>query len=118
VRVVSSDRSGEYYGKYDESGQHPGSFAKLLDKRGICAQYTTPGTPQQNDVLERRNRTLMDMVRIMLRNSTLPVSLWMYALKIAMYLLNRIPSKEVPKTHFELWTNRTPSIRQLHVWGC
>ena len=58
-----------------------------------------PGTPQQNDVSERRNRTLMDMVRIMLSNSTLLVSLWMYALKIAMYLLNRIPSKEFPKKH-------------------
>ena len=35
-----------------------------------------------------------------------------------MYLLNRVPSKAVPKTSFELWTNRTPSIRHLHVWGC
>ena len=42
----------------------------------------------------------------------------MYALKTAMYLLNRVPSKAVPKTPFELWTNRTPSIRHLHVWGC
>ena len=56
----------------------------------------------------------MDMVRSMLNNSTLPVSLWMYALKIAMYLLNRVPSKAVPKTPFKLWTNRTPSIRHLN----
>jgi len=35
-----------------------------------------------------------------------------------MYLLNRVPSKAVPKTPFELWTNRTPSIRHLNVWGC
>ena len=74
-----------------------------------------PGTPQQNGVLERRNRTLMDMVKSMLINSTLFVSLWMYALKTAMYLLNRVPSKAVPKTPFELWTNRIPSIRHLHV---
>jgi len=33
-------------------------------------------------------------------------------------LLNRVPSKAVPKTSFELWTNRTPSIRHLHVWDC
>jgi len=61
---------------------------------------------QQNGVLERRNRILMDMVRSMLSNSNLPVSLWMYALKNTMYLLNRVPSKAVPKT---------PSIRHLHV---
>ena len=118
MKIIRSDRGGEYYGRYDETGQHPGPFAKLLQKRGICAQYTMPGTPQQNGVSERRNRTLMDMVRSMLINSTLPVSLWMYALKNAMYLLNRVPSKAVPKTPFELWTNRTPSIRHLHVWGC
>ena len=35
-----------------------------------------------------------------------------------MYLLNRVPSKAVPKTHFELWTVRKPSLRHLHVWGC
>jgi len=50
VKIVRSDRGGEYYGKYDESGQHPGSFAKLLEKRGICAQYTMLGTPEQNGV--------------------------------------------------------------------
>ena len=59
-------------------------------------------TPQQNGVIERRNRTLMDMVRSMLSNSTLPLSLWMYTLKTAVYLLNRVPSKAVPKTPFEL----------------
>ena len=72
-----------------------------------------PGTPQQISVLERCNRTLMDMVRSMLRNSTLHVSLWMYALKTTVYLLNRVPGKAVPKTPFELWTNITPSIRHL-----
>jgi len=38
VKIVRSDRGGEYYGKYDESGQHPGPFAKFLERRGICAQ--------------------------------------------------------------------------------
>jgi len=58
------------------------------------------------------------MVRSMLSNSCLPVSLWMYGLKIAMYLLNMVPSKVVQKTPFELWMSRKPSLRHLHVWGC
>ena len=70
VKIVRSDRGDEYYGKYDESGQHPGPFAKFFERRGICAQYTMPGTPQQNGVSERRNRTLMDMVMSMLSKST------------------------------------------------
>ena len=69
VKVVRSDRGGEYYGRYDESDQHPGLFAKFLEQRGICVQYTMSGTPQQNCVSKRRNRTLMDMVRSMLSNS-------------------------------------------------
>ena len=73
------------------------------------------GTPQQNGVSETSNRTLMDIVRSMLSNSSLPVSLWMYALKIVMYLLNKVPSKTVQKTPFELCAGRKPSLRHLHV---
>jgi hypothetical protein len=118
VKVVRLDRGGEYYGTYDGLSQCLGPFAKLLEKYGICAQYTMPGTPQQNGVAERRNRTLMDMVRSMLSNSSLPISLWMEALRTDVYLLNRVPSKVVPKTPFELWTGRKPSLRHLHVLGC
>lgn len=118
VKIVRSDRGGEFYGRYDETGQKPGPFAKFLEKRGICAQYAMPGTPQQNGVAERRNRTLLDMVRSMMSFSTVPDSLWGEALKTAMYILNRVPSKAVSTTPFELWTGRKPSLRHLHVWGC
>uniref|UniRef100_A0A6N2L229 Retrovirus-related Pol polyprotein from transposon TNT 1-94 n=1 Tax=Salix viminalis TaxID=40686 RepID=A0A6N2L229_SALVM len=118
VKVVRSDRGGEFYGRFTESGQCPGPFAKLLESKGICAQYTMPGTPQQNGVAERRNRTLMEMVRSMLSNCKLPMSLWIYALKTATYILNRVPSKAVPMTPFELFKGRKPSLRHLHVWGC
>ena len=47
-----------------------------LEKLGIRAQYTMPGTPQQNGVAERRNRTLMEMVRSMMSYSSVPISLW------------------------------------------
>lgn len=118
VKVVRSDRGGEFYGRFTESGQCPGPFAKLLESKGICAQYTMPGTPQQNGVAERRNRTLMEMVRSMLSNCKLPMSLWIYALKTATYILNRVPSKAVPITPFELFKGRKPSLRHLRVWGC
>ena len=53
VKIVRSNRGGEYYGKYDEYGQNLGPFSKFLERHGICAQYTTPGTPQQNSVAKR-----------------------------------------------------------------
>jgi len=46
VKVVRFDRGSEYYGIYNEIGKHLDPFAKLLQKRGICAQYTMSGTPQ------------------------------------------------------------------------
>ena len=40
MKIIRYDRGGVYYGRYDEIVQHPGPFAKLLQKRDICAQYT------------------------------------------------------------------------------
>ena len=60
----------------------------------------------------------MDMVRSMISRTKLPQSLWGEALQTTMYILNRVLSKSVPKTPFELWTNRTPSLNHLKVWGC
>jgi hypothetical protein len=115
---VRSDRGGEYYGRYTEDGQAPGPFAKFLQEHGIVAQYTMPGSPDQNGVAERRNRTLLDMVRSMLSSSNLPKSLWIEALKTTVYILNRVPTKVVPKTPFELWKGWKPSLRHMRVWGC
>ena len=106
IKVVRSDRGGEYYGRYDGSGeQRPGSFTKYLMECGIVLQYTMSGTPSQNGVAERRNCTLKDMVRSMISHSVLPESLWGEAVKTAVYILNRVPSKAVVKTPYELWTN-------------
>jgi transposase InsO family protein len=118
IKIVRSDRGGEYYDRYTDKGQMIGPFAKFLKEEGIVAQYTMLGTPQQNGVAERRNRTLMDMVRSMLSNSHLLLFLWSEALKTAVYVLNRVPSKAVPKTPFELWNGWKPSLNHLHIWGC
>ena len=45
VKVVKSNRGGDYYGRYNETGQHLGPFAILLQKCGICAQYRMLSTP-------------------------------------------------------------------------
>ena len=103
---------GEYYGRHTPYCQVPEPFAKFL-----VAQYSTPDESQQNGVAERRNRTLMDMVRSMISYSTLPMSLWMEALKITIHILNRVPSKSMPKTPYELWTGRVLSLNHLRVWG-
>ena len=59
--------------------------------------------PQLNGVAERRNRTLLDMVKFMLSYLSLPISFWGYALETIVYLLNRVLSKLVPKIPYEMW---------------
>ncbi len=112
---MRSNRGGEYYGRHTPYGQSPGPFAQYLQIHGIIAQYSMPGEPQQNGLDERRNRTLMYMVRSMLSHSTLSVNLWIEALKTAARILNRVPSKSVPKTPYELWTGRKPTLNYLRV---
>ncbi|CAL2256801.1 unnamed protein product [Prunus armeniaca] len=46
------------------------------------------------------------------------VSFWGYALQTATYLLNRVPSKSVPRTTYEMWFGRKPSLNHLKIWGC
>jgi hypothetical protein len=102
IKRVRSDREGEYYGHHTPYGQVPGPFARFLQENGIVVQYSMPDDPQQNGVAERRNRTLIDMVRSMLSYSMLPISLCIEALKTAVHILNRVPSKSVLKTPYEM----------------
>jgi hypothetical protein len=69
-------------------------------------------------VAKRQNHTLMEMVHSMLSNSTLTLGLWIEALKTDVHIINRMTSKSVSKTPYELWTGRKPSINYLHIWGC
>ncbi|MDF3587742.1 hypothetical protein P3S20_24575, partial [Enterobacter hormaechei] len=108
IKALRSDRGGEYLTT---------EFLDHLTEAGILSQWTPPGTPQLNGVSERRNRTLMDMVRLMLSYTDMSISFWGYALETAAYLLNRVPSKSVPKTPYEMWYGKKPSHKHLRVWG-
>ncbi|GJU03057.1 retrovirus-related pol polyprotein from transposon TNT 1-94 [Tanacetum coccineum] len=81
-------------------------------------QLTPPYTPQHNGVSERRNHTLLDMVRSMMNLTTLPLSFWDYALESAARILNMVPTKKVDKTPYELWFGKVPNLSYLKVWGC
>ncbi|KAK3007821.1 hypothetical protein RJ639_014878 [Escallonia herrerae] len=67
-------------------------YVSRLHAYGYSFKFENKGTPQQNGVAERQNRTLMDMVRSMICQSTLPEFLWVEALKTAVHILNRVLS--------------------------
>jgi hypothetical protein len=54
----------------------------------------------------------------MMGYASLPISFWGYALESACYLLNRVFSKSVEKTPYEIWTGRKPVLSHLRIWGC
>ena len=87
----------------------------LID-HGIQSQWTPPYTLHHNGVAKRRNRTLLDMVRSMIGNADLPKSFWGYALETAVYILNRVPSKAVDVTPYDILTNKKPYISHMKVW--
>ena len=74
IKAIQSDHGGKYLF---------GDFKDYLTENGIISQLIAPGPPQQNGVAERRNMTLLDMVRSLLSYSTLPISFWGYALNTA-----------------------------------
>ncbi|GKA37638.1 retrotransposon protein, putative, ty1-copia subclass [Tanacetum coccineum] len=109
IKSLRSDRGGEYMSQ---------EFLDHLKEHGIIAHRTPPYTPQNNGVSERRNRTLLDMVRSMMSQTTLPKSFWDYALETAARILNMVPSKKVDKTPYEIWHGQAPKLSYLRVWGC
>ncbi|GKA57611.1 retrotransposon protein, putative, ty1-copia subclass [Tanacetum coccineum] len=109
IKAIRSDRGGEYIIQ---------EFKAYIKANGIVQQLTPPYTPQHNGVSERRNRTLLDMVRSMMNLTTLPLSFWDYALESATRILNMVPTKKVDKTPYELWYGKVPNLSYLKVWGC
>ncbi|KAL0361597.1 UNVERIFIED_CONTAM: Retrovirus-related Pol polyprotein from transposon TNT 1-94 [Sesamum radiatum] len=108
IKALRSDRGGEYLS---------GEFIDYLKENGILSEWTPPGTPQLNGVAERRNRTLLDMVRSMMSFTELPPSFWGHALETAVKLLNISPSKSIPQTPYEIWHDKPTSYKYLRVWG-
>lgn len=94
-------------------------FNSFCKKEGILRHLTVPGTPQQNGVAERMNRTIMEKVRCMLSNSQLSKSFWAEAAATACFLINRSPSTAIgKKTPEELWSGTPADYSILRVFGC
>ncbi|GKC39373.1 retrovirus-related pol polyprotein from transposon TNT 1-94 [Tanacetum coccineum] len=110
VISVRTDRGTEFLNK---------TLNSFFKEEGIEHQTSTPRTPKQNSVVERRNRTLVEAARTMLSASKLPLFFWAEAIATACYTQNRsiiIPTHE--KTAYHIINDRKPSIKHLHIFGC
>ncbi|KAI3770291.1 hypothetical protein L6452_01418 [Arctium lappa] len=110
VRTIHSDNGTEF--KND-------TLKSYLTSVGISHNFSAAYTPQQNGIVERKNRTLVEAARTMLAYSDLPMYLWVEAVATTCFTQNRtIVVKRFNKTAYELINNRTPNIKFLRVFGC
>nr|GEX61321.1 hypothetical protein [Tanacetum cinerariifolium] len=87
-------------------------------KEHLCPSLSSVRTPQQNGVVERRNRTLVEAARTMLIFSRAPLFLWAEAIATTCFTQNRsIIHRRFNKTPYELINGRKPDISFLHVFG-
>lgn len=79
---------------------------KFSTQHGIVHEVTALYTPQYNGFVERKNRTLKEIMNAILINSGLPSNIWSEAILSSKYLLNRVPHKKQDKTLYELWSSK------------
>lgn len=94
-------------------------FTEYCVDRGVRQQLTAPYSPQQNGVVERRNQAVVAAARSMLKAARIPTHFWGEAVVVAVYVLNRSPTKSLDRVMpYEAWHGRRPSVEHLRVFGC
>ena len=110
IGSIRSDHGGEFQNE---------KFSKLCEKMGILHNFSAPRTPQQNGVVERKNRSLEELARTMLSESSLPKYFWADAVSTYCYVMNRVLIRPIlKKTPYELFNGRKRNISHLKVFGC
>ncbi|GJV98069.1 retrovirus-related pol polyprotein from transposon TNT 1-94 [Tanacetum coccineum] len=110
VIYVRTDRCTEFLNK---------TLNSFFKEEGIEHQTSTPRTPEQNGVVERRNRTLVEAARTMLSASKLPLFFWAKAIATACYTQNiSIIILTHEKIAYHIINDRKASIKHLHIFGC
>jgi hypothetical protein len=109
IKKIRSDNGTEFTNSQIEG---------FLEDEGIKHEFSSPYTPQQNGVVERKNRTLLDMARTMLDEYKTSDRFWAEAINTACYAINRLYLHRIlKKTSYELLTDKKPNISYFRVFG-
>jgi hypothetical protein len=109
IKKIRSDNGTEFKNSQIEG---------FLEEEGIKHEFSSPYTPQQNGVVERKNRTLLDMARTMLDDYKTPDRFWAEAINTACYSINRLYLHRIlKKTSYELLTGKKPTVSYFRVFG-
>jgi hypothetical protein len=109
IKKIRSDNGTEFKNSQIEG---------FLEDEGIKHEFSPPYTPQQNGVVERKNRTLLDMARTMLDEYKTPDRFWTEAINTACYSINQLYLHRIlKKTSYELLTDKKPNVSYFRDFG-
>nr|GEX33807.1 ribonuclease H-like domain, reverse transcriptase, RNA-dependent DNA polymerase [Tanacetum cinerariifolium] len=110
LKMLRMDRGGEFTSN---------EFTQYCKENGIGRQLIAPYSPQQNGVVERRNRTIMSTTRCMMKATNMPQNIWAEAIRHTIYILNSVPTKaQEDITPYEAIKRKNPNLENLRLFGC
>jgi len=110
IKTIRSDNGGEFSSN---------NFKILLEKYGIEHQYSCPYSPQQNAIVERKHKHLLEVARALHFQSEVPLEYWGECILTAAHIINRIPSRVLEnKTPYEILHKKTPDYNNFKTFGC
>jgi hypothetical protein len=108
TKCLRFDGGGEYFSN---------AFSEYLKEHGIQRKYSCSYSPQQNGVVEKKNRRIVEVARAMLNEKNLPNYFWAKAIATAIYIMNRTPTTAVHgMTPEEKFTGKKPNVSHLRMF--
>jgi transposase InsO family protein len=108
-REFHSDNGGEYQNK---------EMAAFCSEHGITQTFSAPYTPNNNAIVERANRSIMERARAMATHAAIAPAFWAETVMAAVDLLNVTQRARDADTAYAFWHGRTPDVHRFRVFGC
>lgn len=94
-------------------------FTYFCENKDILQEFYLPKTPQQNEIVERKNITLKEMFRVVLTSKNLVKRFWTEVLNTTCHISNKVYLRSGSnQTQYEILDNRKPNVKYFHMFGC
>ena len=108
IKVIGTDNGLEFKNQ---------QFKTICLENGIIHNFSSPYTPEQNGLIERINRTIIETTRALLFSSNLSLIYWQEAVEAAVYIYNLTPHAYLKTSPYRALNNKDPNLDNLKIWG-